>query len=128
MEETTIKFDGKEYKVKIEEVGNGKIKVHFDGKSYEVETKAEIEKEILEVSHKKAEHGGASTVIAPLPGTVIVINVKVGSKVRKGDSLLKLVAMKMENDVVAEKDGIVKEIRVKKNESVNKNDILMIIN
>lgn len=127
MEEIIVKIDGKEYKVNIEEVGNGKIKVHFNGESYEVETKADIEKDILETAKKKIEHEGKSVIRAPLPGTVVSINVKVGSKVSEGSSLVKLVAMKMENDIIAEKSGVVKEIRVKKNENVNKDDILVII-
>ena len=128
MEEIIVKVDGKEYRVNVEEVGNGKIRVNFDGKSYEVETKADIEKEILEsVSKEEIEYKGKSVVKAPLHGIVASINVKVGNKVSEGTSLLKLVAMKMENDIIAEKRGIVKEIRVKKNESVNKDDVLVVI-
>ena len=127
MEELTVKLDGKEYKVNVEEVDNGKIRVHFDGKSYEVETKADIEEELLQVGRKKIEQEGKNIVKSPLPGTVVSIDVKVGSKVSEGMSLLKLVAMKMENDIVAEKSGVVKEIRVKKNENVNKDDVLMVI-
>lgn len=128
MEDIIVKVNGKEYKVGVEEVESGKIKVNFEGKSYEVETKADIEREILEsIASKKGSHGGKSIIKAPLPGTVVAINVKVGQKVNEGDSLIKLVAMKMENDIIAEKGGVVKEIMVRKNESVNKDDILIIV-
>jgi len=128
MEEITIKLDGKEHKVNVEEVGSGKIKVHFEGKSYEVETKADIEKGFMEsIVPKKSSEEGKKIIKAPLPGTVVSISVKVGDKVNEGDSLIKLVAMKMENDIIAEKSGIIKEIKVKKNDNVNKDDILIVI-
>ena len=128
MEEIIVKVDGKEYKVNVDEVEDGKIRVHFEGQSYEVETKADIEKEILDTLEKKKKEGTGKTIVrAPLPGTVIVINVKVGSRVREGTPLMKIIAMKMENEIVAEQDGVVKEIRVKKNESVEKDDILLIL-
>ncbi|MFH2028786.1 MAG: biotin/lipoyl-containing protein [Nanoarchaeota archaeon] len=127
MEDIIVTLDGKDYKVKVEENSEGKIKVHLNGKSYDVETKADIEKEIIWAGVKKSSQEGKSAVVAPLPGTVVSINIKVGDVVKEGDSLLKLVAMKMENDIVAQKNGVVKEIRVKKNESVNKDDVLVVI-
>ena len=128
MEDITVKVDGKEYNIKVEDSGNGKLKVNFDGKTYDIETQSNIEKQILEDFSSKKSHGkGKDIVTAPLPGTVVSINVKTGDQVKEGDSLLKLVAMKMENDILAEKDGIVKEVKVKKNDNVNKDDILIIL-
>ena len=112
----------------VDEVENGKIRPHFEGQSYEVETKADIEKEILENLEKKKKEGTGKTIVrAPLPGTVISINVKIGSRVQEGAPLLKIIAMKMENEILAEQSGVVKEVRVKKNENVEKDDILMIL-
>ena len=62
-----------------------------------------------------------------MPGTVFQVNVKKGDKVKEGDSLVKLIAMKMENDIIAPKSGTVKEVKVKKNDAVNKGDVLVII-
>ena len=62
-----------------------------------------------------------------MPGTIYDIRVKKGQKVKEGDSLIKLIAMKMENDITAPKSGIIKEIKVKKSDNVNKGDILLII-
>ncbi|MFH1641541.1 MAG: biotin/lipoyl-containing protein [Nanoarchaeota archaeon] len=127
MEELIVKLDGKEYKVAVEELDNCKIRVHLNGKTFEVETKADIEEELLLINDKKAKAEGKNVVKAPLPGTVVAINVKIGQQVKEGKSLIKLIAMKMENDILSQKDGIVKEIRVKKNESVNKDDVLVVI-
>ena len=62
-----------------------------------------------------------------MPGTIYEIKVTKGQKVKEGDSLIKLIAMKMENDITAPRSGTVKEIKVKKDESVSKDDILIII-
>ena len=124
MEDLTIKIDGKEHKVRIEETEERKIKVHHGKDVYEVETKTEI-KEHTEFEKKAKE--GQGVIVAPLPGTVSSINVKKGSVVKEGSSILKLIAMKMENDIVSEVNGVVKEIKVKKNNRVKKGDVLVII-
>lgn len=128
MEELTIKVDGKEYKVKIEESSNGKIKVYHEGEVYEVETKGDIGKDLFEESTEEIDSQGRDVIKAPLPGIVVVVNVKVDDVVKEGDSLVKLVAMKMENDIIAEKNGIVRKVAVKKNDNVNKGDTLVVIN
>ncbi len=128
MEELTVTIDGKEYKVKVEESSNGKIKVYHDKHVYEVETKEDISKELFRESSEDITHEGKDVIKAPLPGVIVVVNVKVGDVVKEGDSLIKLVAMKMENDIIAEKNGIVRELMIKKNDNVNKGDVLVVIN
>jgi biotin carboxyl carrier protein len=128
MEELTIKVDGKEYNVKVEETDEGKLKIHCEGDIYEVETKEKILEELEnELEKKESSKEGKSVVTAPLPGIVFSIDVKKGKKVKKGERLLTLMAMKMENEIASPKDGIVKDIKVKKNDSVDKGDILVII-
>jgi len=62
---------------------------------------------------------------APLPGTVIQVLVKPGDKVAIGQKLLTMEAMKMENNVLSEKDGLVKIVNVKPGDSVAQNDVLV---
>ena len=128
MEDLIINIDGKEHKVKVEETSNGKIKVYHEKEVYEIETKQDLNKELFD-DYEDAEcsSSGKDVVKAPLPGTIVGVNVKKGDKVKDGDSLVKLVAMKMENDIIAEKCGIVRDVKVKKNDNVNKGDILVII-
>lgn len=128
MEEIIVTINGKEYKVRIEETVDGKILVHYGHEVYEVKTRPKESRDVEEiVRRQKGKKTSRDAVTAPLPGTVYNLHVKVGDMVKEGDTLLTLIAMKMENDVTASRDGIVKEIKVKKNDTVQRGDILMIL-
>lgn len=64
-------------------------------------------------------------VKAPMPGLILHIPLSVGQAVRKGDTLLVLEAMKMENAIKAPQDGTIKEIAVQQGQSVEKNQLLV---
>lgn len=128
MEEISIKVDGKEYNVKVEETDDGKLRIHCDGEVYEVEAKDKILENVeKELEKKESSKHGKSVVTAPLPGIVFSVDVKKGDKVKKGQRLLSLIAMKMENEIASQKGGVVKDIKVKKNDNVDKGDVLVII-
>lgn len=61
---------------------------------------------------------GANAIVAPMPGTINAIKVTSGQQVKKGDVLIILEAMKMENEIYADKDGKVGQIFVQKGASV----------
>jgi len=62
-----------------------------------------------------------------MPGTIVDIDVNVGDKVTRGQKLLVLEAMKMENEIVAPQDGTVSEIRVNAGALVNAGDTLVVL-
>ncbi|MEC9490646.1 MAG: biotin/lipoyl-containing protein, partial [Halanaerobiales bacterium] len=64
---------------------------------------------------------------APMPGSILEINVKKGDTVSEGDLLIILEAMKMENEIIADQSGTVKDIKVRVGDSVDTEDILMVI-
>ena len=66
-------------------------------------------------------------VTSPLPGSVIKVLVTVGQAVKKGDTLLTLESMKMENAVMAEQDGVVKQIAVVAGQNVMQEDLLVVL-
>ena len=68
---------------------------------------------------------GAATITAPMPGTILKVNVNVGDAVKKGQVLLILEAMKMENEIVAAADGKISSVNVAKGSSVNAGDVLV---
>ncbi len=70
---------------------------------------------------------GGEAVKAPMPGTILDIKVSSGSRIKKGDILFILEAMKMENEIVAPADGVVAQIQTAKGSTVNTGDLLAVI-
>jgi glutaconyl-CoA/methylmalonyl-CoA decarboxylase subunit gamma len=70
---------------------------------------------------------GATTVKSPMPGTILKVNVNAGDSVKKGQVLLVLEAMKMENELVSPADGKVASVNVAKGSTVNAGDVLVSI-
>lgn len=68
-----------------------------------------------------------TSVLSPMPGSILAVNVTNGQSVRAGETLFILEAMKMENDIVAPCDGIVKQVLVTKGTTVETDQVLAII-
>ena len=71
--------------------------------------------------------GAGEAVSAPMPGTIVKVNVTAGQAVKAGDVLCVLEAMKMENDITAPKDGTVTQVVAAKGASVSTGDALIVI-
>lgn len=74
-----------------------------------------------------AAPAGGLKVVSPLPGSVVKVAVAEGQQVKKGDLLLTLESMKMENNVLAEQDGVIKQIAVSAGQNVMQDDLLVVI-
>lgn len=74
-----------------------------------------------------AAPAAGETINCPMPGTIVSVNVTVGQKVSKGDVLVILEAMKMENEIMAPKDCTVTGISVNKGDSVDSGTALLTI-
>ena len=121
-EKATVKkvvLNGKTFDVDI----NGNQAV-VNGKTYTFETKAE-EKKNVEV--KMVASSGEKVLTAPMLGTVTKINVNVGDTVKKGQDLLVLEVMKMENPIKSSSDARIKEILVSKGTQVNAGQKLIVL-
>ncbi|HSG23667.1 MAG TPA: biotin/lipoyl-containing protein, partial [Azonexus sp.] len=76
-------------------------------------------------SKPKAEEGNIRHIGAPMPGMVVTVAVKIGQKVKKGDPLLSIEAMKMETMLTAEREATVHAIHVRSGETINAKDLLL---
>ena len=148
MKEFAFKLNGADYKCAVEQLEAGKAKVTVNGKVYEVETEAAAPapkpaakpapvapKPAAPAAAPKAEPKANSQeptakgqqVKSPLPGSVIKVLVSEGQAVKKGDTLLTLESMKMENAIMAEADGTVKQIAVTPGQNVMQDDLLIVL-
>lgn len=144
MKEFAFKLNGAEYKCAVEELEAGKTKVTVNGKVYEVETEAVAPKAAPKVAAPapkpaaapaapKAEAkpaapaAGGQQVKSPLPGSIIKILVSEGQAVKKGETLLTLESMKMENAIMADQDATVRQIVVTPGQNVMQDDLLMVL-
>ena len=71
--------------------------------------------------------GAGEAVSAPMPGTILKVNVAQGQAVKEGDVLCVLEAMKMENDIIAPKSGTITQVVVAKGSNVSSGDPLVVI-
>ena len=70
---------------------------------------------------------GAETVKAPMPGKILSVAVSAGQAVKKGETLLILEAMKMQNEIAAPHDAVVAEVRVAANQTVSTGDDMVVL-
>ena len=105
-----------------------KYRVNVNGTAYEVEIE-EITAASAPVSAPAAPDAPAEgeTVSAPMPGSILAVNVKAGDTVRKGQVLMVLEAMKMENEIVSPRDGTVVSVAVTKGAAVESGAALCLI-
>ena len=101
-------------------------KVKVNGKLYEVELEA-VEEVKDNIKTEKEPNAILKEVKAPIGGKIIDIKVKPGDNVKKGDTLLIVEAMKLENEIKSPADGVINEIFVTKGATVANKEVLLTI-
>jgi biotin carboxyl carrier protein len=95
------------------------------GRQYQVKVEDEREKRLRAAGGEGATEGGEFHLKAPMPGLVVAILVEEGQQVKKGQVMLILESMKMQNELKAPRDGMMSRIRVKAGESVEQKQPLL---
>ena len=141
MKEYKYKINGSEYAVAINEVCDTTAKVTVNGEEYTVEWEKPVEEKpvvkVQPVAAKPAPAPAAKPAAAtavdghaiktPLPGVIIDVKVNVGDTVAKGQTVVVLEAMKMENNINADRDGKVTAIQVAKGDTVADGAVLVVL-
>ena len=127
-----ITVNGEQYNIKIEGSGitNNGVKpffVRLDGELKEVFVEQSGDTKISNIESKASKSIQEGHIISSMPGRIIKINYSIGDKVKKGDVVAVLEAMKMENEVVSNTSGEVKEIYVDINSQISNNEPIMLI-
>ena len=132
MKEYKYKINGNLYNVVIGDIEENIAHVEVNGTHYTVEMEkkpkaAPAPKPVVRPAAKPAAGGAKSGVKSPLPGVILDIKCNVGDEVKKGQTIIILEAMKMENSINADRDGKIAAINVSKGESVLEGTDLVII-
>jgi biotin carboxyl carrier protein len=117
-------LDGKSYESFVYQ-GDEDWEVLLRGRQYQVNVEDEREKRLRAAAGGGVAEGGEFHLKAPMPGLVVAVPVAEGQEVKKGQVLLILESMKMQNELKAPRDGVVDRIRVKAGESVEQKQTLL---
>ena len=125
---------GQKYDTTVKEIETNVAEVVVNGTSFIVEfqkkeskkvTAARVAAPAASVVAAPAQPAGAATVKSPLPGSIVKVMVKPGDSIKKGDTLLTMESMKMENVVASEYTGTVKNVLVQPGQNVMQDDKLV---
>ncbi len=138
MKKYNFTINGNKYNVEVLQHEDDIIKVEVNGTVYDVKCEQKLQKPVVpktpvlvresaqtSVKTEGSPSGVAQFLKAPLPGNILSIMVKEGDSVEKGQKLLVYEAMKMENDILAEGNGIVSKIHVNVGDTVLQGDMLI---
>jgi biotin carboxyl carrier protein len=127
-----LRIDGNNYVIKCEtdtesdsEIKNTDFILELNGNNYKLTCKSELDLLLEKFSKTKSDKGFRKDILSPMPGSIVKINVREGDKVRKGQVLLVLEAMKMENELKAAQDCIVNKVLAEEKKPVDKGQILL---
>jgi biotin carboxyl carrier protein len=141
MKKFKFTIQGNKYDVEILGFEDNTAEIDVNGTVYKVDVEQEVKKvktpklvrtkvepsaggDVAKTS-KPSERKGAGVIKAPLPGTIIEVKVKPGDKVKMGDKLLIMEAMKMENNINSDREGSILSVKVKAGDSVLEGDLLV---
>ena len=120
-----VKWKDKPYNVQILPQDPRNMKIRVNGYTYEVELVDKFDELLRELGMESLIVSKISEVKSPMPGLVLETLVSAGNEVKKGDPLLILEAMKMENIIKSPTDGVIKDINAIPGEAVEKNVVLL---
>jgi biotin carboxyl carrier protein len=144
MTKQNLIVNGKKYEVEVGDTTGSLVDVIVDGVKYSVEVPASVSMPkpavkadrpavsakpaaapVVRAAAPVAPSGSGNEVIAPMPGTILDVLVKVGDSVTKGQEVVSLEAMKMRNAIRSPKDGVVSGVSVVAGQKVKFNEILV---
>lgn len=120
-----IIYNGKSYNLVVENIENGKVILRINGKEAEVKTRDKMAMLLDSMGLNASVEQKINQVKAPMPGLVLRILAEPGSQIKKGEGLLVLEAMKMENMIKSPVDAVVAHVPIELGQAVEKNQVLV---
>ncbi len=122
-----IIYQNKSYSAELvhHDKANKTVTLKINGTIHKVEVKDRFDRLLEKMGINGAATGKINSIKAPMPGLIVKINVTAGDKVKPGDALLVLEAMKMENMIKASAEATISQIKIKHGDSVEKGQVLI---
>ena len=117
--------DSKSYNVEVLPEMDGKKGLKVNGTIYQSEAIGQFDELLKKLGMEKGAGSKVNELKAPMPGLVLSIDVAAGDQLKKGDRVLVLEAMKMENVIKAPADAVVASVEVEKGKTVEKNQVMV---
>jgi len=150
MKNYQFEIEGREYDVVVESLESDQAQVRVDGTLYRVKLRSQaaqappdldrgtgISSPVAEPPEGvvgppipktgPAPAAGSGVIMAPMPGLITAVLVSQGEQVSAGQTLLRMEAMKMENEIPSPVDGVVQEVRVSEGAEVQENEVLVVV-
>ena len=115
--------NGRSYEVRVEQTASG-VEVTHHGITLPVEVRHPLEK-FVQATMRSAGRSAGETIVAPMPGIVVAIRVRKGDRVEPGQAVAVVEAMKMQNELLAQRGGVVSEVLVAERATVGTGQVLM---
>lgn len=119
--------DNKSYNLEVleKDLVNKTFSIRVNDQTFQLSLADELDQQLTKMGLSKAASDKVDKILAPMPGLVLKILVEPGQEIKKGDSLIILEAMKMENVIKSAGTGVVKKIAVQQKDAVEKNQLLI---
>jgi acetyl/propionyl-CoA carboxylase alpha subunit len=122
----SLLIDNRSWQVLVERAGD-EYRISIDGEFFLVNVQDERTRKIQKALDRAAKDSGEFALKAPMPGLVRGISAQIGQEVEKGQGLVILEAMKMENELRAPRVGVVRDVRVKPGDAVELGQVLVVM-
>ncbi len=122
-----LRLNNNFYNISIESICNGKISLVVSGNRFESVIRTSLQEKASQLLQLSGISQNKVEVKAPMPGMILKINKTAGESIKKGETILILEAMKMENDLRAPKTGLIKDVFMKEGTAVEKGAVLFSI-
>lgn len=122
----SLLINGRSYEALVQPSDEG-LEVLLQGQLFLICVDDERQRRLRQTSGPQFLERGEFHMKSPMPGLIISVNVREGQKVSKGDRLIILESMKMQNELKSPRDGIIRSLRIQSGDNVEQNQVLMTV-
>lgn len=122
-----LKLNEMQYQLYVDEQNNGTYITHINGEINQISILTKLEEKAKELVNNKSINSKENKIFSPMNGLVVSINKSIGDKIKVGEPLLILEAMKMENEIKSTLEGTIAVVKCKKGKSIERGELLFII-